>query len=96
MLKHPKEKANPKRYISNIKLLFSFVEHFYFYLVVLLIDVYPYYFICCLFRYMNLVNGIQKMNKDGLNSIRYDVYSFKNLPTYTWYLTELKFRDQNT
>ncbi|XP_017466438.1 PREDICTED: beta-1,4-N-acetylgalactosaminyltransferase bre-4 isoform X1 [Rhagoletis zephyria] len=59
MLKHPKEKANPK-------------------------------------RYENLVNGISKMEMDGINSIKYDIYSIKEFPTFTWYLAELKIVDQTS
>ncbi|XP_067633852.1 beta-1,4-N-acetylgalactosaminyltransferase bre-4 [Eurosta solidaginis] len=59
MLKHPKEKANPK-------------------------------------RYENLVNGINKMEMDGINSIKYNIYSIKEFPTFTWYLAELKIPDQTS
>ncbi|XP_053965175.1 beta-1,4-N-acetylgalactosaminyltransferase bre-4 [Anastrepha ludens] len=59
MLKHQKEKANPK-------------------------------------RYENLVNGISKMEMDGINSIKYDIYSIKEFPTFTWYLAELKIVDQTS
>lgn len=27
---------------------------------------------------------------DGINSIKYEIYSIKDLATYTWYLAELK------
>lgn len=53
MLKHPKEKANPK-------------------------------------RYENLVNGMNKIGNDGLNSIKYSIYSFKTYPTFSWYYAEIK------
>ncbi|KAH8369727.1 hypothetical protein KR093_000695 [Drosophila rubida] len=53
MLKHLKEKANPK-------------------------------------RYENLQNGIGKIEMDGINSIKYEIYSIKEFPTFTWYLAELK------
>ncbi|XP_017866176.1 PREDICTED: beta-1,4-N-acetylgalactosaminyltransferase bre-4 [Drosophila arizonae] len=53
MLKHQKEKANPK-------------------------------------RYENLQNGISKIEMDGINSIKYEIYSIKDFPTFTWYLAELK------
>ncbi|XP_064543626.1 beta-1,4-N-acetylgalactosaminyltransferase bre-4 [Drosophila montana] len=53
MLKHQKEKANPK-------------------------------------RYENLQNGIGKIEMDGINSIKYEIYSIKEFPTFTWYLAELK------
>ncbi|EDW02073.1 beta-1,4-N-acetylgalactosaminyltransferase bre-4 [Drosophila grimshawi] len=53
MLKHQKEKANPK-------------------------------------RYENLQNGIGKIEMDGINSIKYEIYSIKDFPTFTWYLAELK------
>ncbi|XP_018783616.1 PREDICTED: beta-1,4-N-acetylgalactosaminyltransferase bre-4 [Bactrocera latifrons] len=59
MLKHPKEKANPK-------------------------------------RYENLVNGISKMEMDGINSIKYEIYSIREFPTFTWYLAELKIFDQTS
>jgi len=59
MLKHQKEKANPK-------------------------------------RYENLVNGIGKMETDGINSIKYDIYSIKEFPTFTWYLAELKISNQKS
>ncbi|XP_016973678.1 beta-1,4-N-acetylgalactosaminyltransferase bre-4 [Drosophila rhopaloa] len=53
MLKHQKEKANPK-------------------------------------RYENLQNGMSKIEQDGINSIKYAIYSIKQFPTFTWYLAELK------
>eukprot|EP00099_Drosophila_melanogaster_P019623 NP_610946.1 beta4GalNAcTA [Drosophila melanogaster] len=53
MLKHQKEKANPK-------------------------------------RYENLQNGMSKIEQDGINSIKYSIYSIKQFPTFTWYLAELK------
>ncbi|XP_034477416.1 beta-1,4-N-acetylgalactosaminyltransferase bre-4 [Drosophila innubila] len=53
MLKHLKEKANPK-------------------------------------RYENLQNGINKIEMDGINSIKYEIYSIKEFPTFTCYLAELK------
>ncbi|KAH8236279.1 hypothetical protein KR038_012019 [Drosophila bunnanda] len=53
MLKHQKEKANPK-------------------------------------RYENLQNGMSKIEQDGINSIKYAIYSIKEFPTFTWYLAELK------
>ncbi|EDV37532.1 uncharacterized protein Dana_GF13490 [Drosophila ananassae] len=53
MLKHQKEKANPK-------------------------------------RYENLQNGMSKIESDGINSIKYVIYSIKEFPTFTWYLAELK------
>ncbi|KAM7343762.1 beta1,4-N-acetylgalactosaminyltransferase A [Cochliomyia hominivorax] len=59
MLKHQKEKANPK-------------------------------------RYENLVNGINKIGNDGLNSIKYDIYSYKSYPTFSWYYAELKVSEQKT
>ncbi|XP_013110350.2 beta-1,4-N-acetylgalactosaminyltransferase bre-4 isoform X1 [Stomoxys calcitrans] len=57
MLKHQKEKANPK-------------------------------------RYENLVNGINKSSMDGLNSIKYDIYSYKSYPTFSWFYAELKISEQ--
>lgn len=45
-------------------------------------------------RYENLVNGVNKFDMDGLNSIKYDIYSFKEYPLFTWYLSELKMSDQ--
>ncbi|TMW54679.1 hypothetical protein DOY81_000210 [Sarcophaga bullata] len=59
MLKHQKEKANPK-------------------------------------RYENLVNGINKIGNDGLNSIKYDIYSYKSYPTFSWYYAELKISEQKS
>ncbi|XP_037828287.1 beta-1,4-N-acetylgalactosaminyltransferase bre-4 [Lucilia sericata] len=59
MLKHQKEKANPK-------------------------------------RYENLVNGINKIGNDGLNSIKYDIYSYKSYPTFSWYYAELKVSEQKS
>ncbi|CAD6998561.1 beta-1,4-N-acetylgalactosaminyltransferase bre-4 [Ceratitis capitata] len=59
MLKHPKEKANPK-------------------------------------RYENLVNGISKIEMDGINSIKYNIYSIQEFSTFTWYLAELKIVDQTS
>ncbi|XP_030386966.1 beta-1,4-N-acetylgalactosaminyltransferase bre-4 [Scaptodrosophila lebanonensis] len=59
MLKHQKEKANPK-------------------------------------RYENLQNGISKIEMDGINSIKYEVYSIKEFPTFTWYLAELKNSEQKS
>ncbi|XP_037945433.1 beta-1,4-N-acetylgalactosaminyltransferase bre-4 isoform X2 [Teleopsis dalmanni] len=56
MLKHRKEKANPK-------------------------------------RYENLVNGINRFEMDGINSIKYDLYSIKYFPMFTWYLAEIKVSD---
>lgn len=45
-------------------------------------------------RYENLVNGVNKFDMDGLNSIKYDIYSLKEYPLFTWYLSELKMSDQ--
>ncbi|XP_075166518.1 beta1,4-N-acetylgalactosaminyltransferase A [Haematobia irritans] len=59
MLKHQKEKANPK-------------------------------------RYENLVNGINKSSMDGLNSIKYEIYSYKSYPTFTWFYAELKISEQKS
>uniref|UniRef100_A0A1A9ZPC3 Beta-1,4-N-acetylgalactosaminyltransferase n=1 Tax=Glossina pallidipes TaxID=7398 RepID=A0A1A9ZPC3_GLOPL len=59
MLKHPKEKANPK-------------------------------------RYENLVNGMHKIGTDGLNSIKYEIYSYKSYPTFSWYYAELKITEQKS
>lgn len=59
MLKHQKEKANPK-------------------------------------RYENLVNGINKIGNDGLNSIKYEIYSYKSYPTFSWYYAELKISEQKS
>ncbi|SPP74660.1 beta-1,4-N-acetylgalactosaminyltransferase bre-4 [Drosophila guanche] len=53
MLKHQKEKANPK-------------------------------------RYENIQNGMNKIEMDGINSIKYAIYSIKEFPTFTWYLAELR------
>lgn len=42
------------------------------------------------FSYENLQNGISKIEMDGINSIKYEIYSIKEFPTFTWYLAELK------
>ncbi|XP_068146743.1 beta-1,4-N-acetylgalactosaminyltransferase bre-4 [Drosophila tropicalis] len=59
MLKHQKEKANPK-------------------------------------RFENLQNGMGKIEMDGINSIKYSIYSIKEFSTFTWYLAELKNSDKKS
>lgn len=42
------------------------------------------------FRYEILKNGLKRMEVDGLNSLKYNLKSFRRLPLYTWLLVDIK------
>lgn len=57
---------------------------------VLFVCLYIFIYIFRYSSYENLQNGISKIEMDGINSIKYEIYSIKEFPTFTWYLAELK------
>ncbi|XP_055381995.1 beta-1,4-N-acetylgalactosaminyltransferase bre-4 [Condylostylus longicornis] len=44
-------------------------------------------------RFENLAYGARKFKTDGLNSLKYEIYTIKKLPLYTWLFVDLQMQE---